>query len=404
MPPVRAGPSNKLLFQAVGSETRKLMRRAKIEMDLKLGRAGVMLRNFLEDDLSESHIGLTNGGRAHLERFRCFLLAFFTARLGYYPPDSMDSRSLIFEPKVYRLMRDDFQALYGYLVDSSFTISEDSPMLAQGGICTLQSVHGFDVRNKLTPLPHPLPLLPDMVLPSPKSRRISWLPKGRQAQPRSASCSRTGALAKATNHTDPAVMDNELVIAYRRFEEDSVCTPLKVDRAEKVSQVDARKIRWILVYAIYQILKSCTDSPPECQDLKGANYNVAISTANLPPWKESRRVGRRAVACRPCAAQYPWGPCWGIRHLSLLLSRRRTSLRRLRLEMRPDIDYFALRNQLEEPRSRKARGVSLGPPVRLSSLQGGLKRSLSLSGTVVPYPSPSRSPGPCRGGRRSTRL
>ncbi|KAH8898178.1 hypothetical protein GQ53DRAFT_678225 [Thozetella sp. PMI_491] len=402
-----AGMNDQLLaypeYQAVSSMTRQLMRRAKVEMDLKLGRAGVMLQNFLEDDLSEAHIGLTDGGRAHLERFRGFLVAFFAARLGYYPPESIDQRSLIFEPEVYRLMRDNFQALHDYLVDTRIDLHGETPLSALGGICTLQTVHGFDTRNRFASLPHPLPRLPGQV-PPPKSRRLSWLAKSDKLSPDRRLVTHA-ALVKATNHTDLAVMNNELVVAYRRFEEDAVCSPLKFDRLEKLTQADARKIRWILIYAVYQVLRSCTQPPAECQDTEGVHYNIAISTANLPPWKESpppRQPRRSEVALKPAASMssvsLPTTPSVSTSILSFSADTNSTPY-----EIKPDIDYFALTHQPEEPRrpstatTARSRGRSTGPPVRLRSLQGSLRRSLSaFRNSYTSTDSPPEVPKPVR--------
>lgn len=90
-------------------------------MDLKLRHAGLKLRNLPGDDLSEAHIGLTSGGRAHnLDRFQTVFDGYFTSKLGYYPPTSIDPFSFIFERNVHLTMGDDFEALYNYLERARF--------------------------------------------------------------------------------------------------------------------------------------------------------------------------------------------------------------------------------------------------------------------------------------------
>lgn len=269
-------------YQVITSATRRLLRQAKAEMDEKLGQATLMLQNFLEEDLSQAHLGLTVGGRSHLERFRTFLHAYFTNKIGYYPPTSIDQRYLIFPPAIYRTMRNDIEAIYELLVDNTYTPSESIPASAQGGLCTLQCVHGFDARNKYSPLPHPLPLLPELPTTN-MSRSTSWLHKSDKLKPDQRVVAHA-ALAKASNRTKTTISRNPLVLAYQRYEEECVFSPLKIDRQEKISQVDARKVRWILVYAIYQVLRACTQAPLECQDVGNAYYNMAVSTENLPPW------------------------------------------------------------------------------------------------------------------------
>lgn len=295
-------------YEHVSSVSRKHIRQARADMDLRLGDAGSMLRSFMEEDLSEANLGLSAGARAHLDRFRSFILAFYTNKMGYYPPTSIDAWSTIFQPEVYRQMRQDFEALYEYLVDESFTTADSSPFMAHGGLCTLQSVHAFDLRHKFQPLPHPLPLLPDTVVTSKESRRrsISWRGSG-TGSIRVSSAEKLrpdqrlvghAALMKATNKSKAELLKNRLVLAYLQFEEDSVFgLSLKADRLEKawlsVSPMDARKVRWLLIYAVYQTLRSCTNIPPEvaarCDGGAGGSlpYHVAVSTEGLPPWKES---------------------------------------------------------------------------------------------------------------------
>ncbi|KAK5659763.1 hypothetical protein OQA88_974 [Cercophora sp. LCS_1] len=353
-------------YQVITSITRKLVRQAKSEMDQRLGHAGLMLRNFLEEDLSEAHVGLTAGARAHLDRFRTFLLAFYTSKLGYYPPNSVDIRSLIFERDILCGMRDDFEALYDYLVDESFTPPGTIPALAQGGICTLQSVHGFDVRNQYPSLQHPLPLLPENT-PTTTSRRMSWLTKPDKLKPDQRLVAHA-ALEKAANK-QPGLLKNQLVVAYRKFEEDSIFLPHKADRHEKLSQIDARKIRWILIYATYQVLLSCTNAPDECQDPDDVPYNIAVSTANLPPWKEAQRpvsMSRRNSVSRQDNRMSMSVPSMPTIHSPALP------------EIKPDIDYLALTH-------RQASSSTMAPsiPPRCHSLNK-VRRSLSIFSHQAP--------------------
>ena len=303
-------------------------------MDLRLGQSGSMVKGFLQGELSEARLGLCPGARAHLDRFRTLLRGFYAAKFGYYPPPSVDPRTTIFEANVLRAMRTDFEALYEYLVDSKFDVSQDTPFLATGGICTLQSIQSFEGRYKLQTLAHPLPLMPSVAL----SRPTRWTWVGERLR---VSQNRRGAahlaLLKATNQSQREIIDNELVKAYRRFEEDCTCSPTKADRRENLGPVDARKVRWILVYSMYQALRRATESPPEVSNADGVPYNLCISTANLPPWSGQPPLGlilRNRSGCfnhnlststmdwksSDAAAPTPQG----------------------RPEIRPDIDYFAI--------------------------------------------------------------
>jgi hypothetical protein len=143
-------------------------------MDMRLEHAGEMLGSFLSDDLSDAHLGLSTSARAHLDKFRSFLQSYYVAKLGYYPPTAPEGSSTAFPKNVYRQMRQEFQTLYDYLVDSN---SEATPFSQQGGICVLQTVEAFDSRHKYPSLPNTLPLLPECDDTSSKStvsRRLSW--------------------------------------------------------------------------------------------------------------------------------------------------------------------------------------------------------------------------------------
>ncbi|CAK7237995.1 hypothetical protein SEUCBS140593_010247 [Sporothrix eucalyptigena] len=454
-------------YQYISSASRKLVRRARLDMDMRLGSAGSMLSNFLEDQLSETHLGLPESARAHLERFRTFVQGFYASRLGYYPPVSMDLRSTIFEPHVYRILSDDFRALYEFLVDESFTAVETSPALAQGGFCVLQSVKAFDERHGFASLEHPLPLLPEIATqqqsttslstgPSSAksggvSRRMSWLggkkfdrlllSRTEKLKPDTRLLA-NAALLKASNKIRPDLWRNEFVAAYRQFEEDSVFKPYKADRMEKISMIDARKVRWILIYAVHQTLQNCFLPPPaEVNGAGAVTYHMSISPKHLPTWEDGYESAQPFPVdpTSPTSPILPTSPtAWTaepftptfdenprnsyysditppVRCMSMTALPDAPTMRSLAeggnergralspvFDIRPDIDYLGLANRTEDtplegevvmlPRSRSL--------TRSLSQKANFRRSLSLfrgnqnittssarSGTQTPKPT-----------------
>jgi hypothetical protein len=326
-------------------------------MDDRLFRASDILRNFLDDELSDTYIGLPAGPRAHLERFRSFLMGFYTTQLGYYPPRLFDSN-------LFRMMREDFEALYELLVDNGYDTSETMPTIAVGGICTLQLVQDFDEAHKHVSLEHPLPLLP-YVPDSQSSRRISWLPRGGRTKPDQRLLEHT-ALIKATNWKRE-FFSNELVCAYRRFEEDTILAPNKADKHEKVSLIDARKVRWLLVYAVYQVLRKVTEEPLEVQDDLEAAYHLSISTDLLPTWDQQHEIGFLVRSQTDM-----------VRASSLVgTPDTRPQLLEHKIEIKPDIDYFALTHKEDTGSTKESSGlVAVTAPVARSN---SLSRALSLT-------------------------
>ncbi|KPM43697.1 hypothetical protein AK830_g2855 [Neonectria ditissima] len=359
--------------QFITPESRKLIRRARSEMETRLTSTSNMLKTFLDDELSEAHLSVSEAARAHLERFRSFLLSFYTTQLGYYPPTSSSSTADdFFDAGILRTMREDFEALYDLLVDDQHTAT--SRTTAYGGICTIQLVHAFDMRHDYTTLAHPLPLVPAS---ADSSRRMAWLP-GRDRLRSDRRVTAHAGLIRASNLAKPGVAQNDLVRAYRRFEEESIISPNKADRQEKVSLVDARKVRWILVYAVYQVLRSATDTPAEAErDCDEAAYSLAVSTEHVPPWKktpEMERILRRQTELFTGSA-----------NLIFPDDDDDDTLRESpgKIEIKPDIDYFALTHQKPPARDRRD-SVRVLPEHQsaLPSRSNSLSRALSRSSTI----------------------
>ncbi|KAL8696322.1 MAG: hypothetical protein Q9224_002855 [Gallowayella concinna] len=116
-----AGMSNDLEasaeFEFLSRQSKALITRAHMEMDLRLEHAGRSLGNFLEDDLSGAHLGLPPAARVHLDRFRSFLHSFYVAKYGYWPTTRINSSSAAFPKSTFKSMYFEFRNLYGYLVD-----------------------------------------------------------------------------------------------------------------------------------------------------------------------------------------------------------------------------------------------------------------------------------------------
>ncbi|KID79654.1 uncharacterized protein G6M90_00g017380 [Metarhizium brunneum] len=377
-------------FKHTSPATRNLIHESENELKSRFNRASAMLENFLDQELSEAHLGIPLGLRAHLERFRSFLLSFYSVRLGYYPPSSFDAA-------VYRAMAGDFKALYRLLVDEAYSSSEAMPSVAVGGICTLQLIQSLDMHSHLEPMKHPLPKLPQLD-PRPRPRRLAWLPRGPKHRADERQLGHA-ALLNASNWEED-VLDNSLVRAYRQFEEDCALERKRRDRRERVSLVDGRKVRWILIYAVHQTLRYATQRPHGVQDDPSARYLVTIAKDTLPPWQDKNTRG------------------------GLIRSQTEPALNRLgrlhdadlatameRFEIKPDIDYFALTHKQDAPPPPRSRRASLPPLAtdnpsalsRASSFKQVLNRSSTIRKSVRRLTQsaapPSLPPSPVTAGK-----
>jgi hypothetical protein len=341
-----------------------------MSLDDRRSAATGMLSDLLDEELSEAQLGIPAGLRAHLDRFRSYLMSTYTNRVGYYPPRA-------FDPSLCRTMRDDFESLYELLVDYSHSASDGMPSVASGGICTLQLVNTFDKTKSYAPRDHPLPLLPEF-----EEKASSWLTPWRSRTDkmrRDQKLLAHAALIKASHWREDAFR-NDLVRAYRTFEEETIFSPNKADKLDRVSLVDGRKVRWILVYAVYQVLLSITSVPPEVYDATEAPYHVAIGTDtdSLVPWAEAPAPGLQGLLTQQQdniasddAQTLRWAGSAG--HSQFHVDG---------IEIKPDIDYLALSHRdsptLSERSGKVGRSMSTGRLGRASAV----KPRLSSNSTV----------------------
>ena len=257
-------------------------------MDVRLERAGSSLGNFLEDDLSGTYLGLAREAHLHLERFRTFLHSFYVGKHGYWPPTPVNRNSTALPKAVYRSMYFEFRNLYEYLVDHSSGVAIQDNKPVDGGICVYQNVLAYDRRHKYSSLPHPLPLVPKVPAQLTHRRSFGRLFAHKQVK-LDKRIAATSALCEATNAYDDDVLSCELVREYHRFEKQWT---MREERS--VSSADARKVRWILIYAILQTLISVTRAPQEVRDTEGVAYPLCCQIAGTPPWDVSEKKAEKA--------------------------------------------------------------------------------------------------------------
>ncbi|KAI1742287.1 hypothetical protein F4680DRAFT_446353 [Xylaria scruposa] len=256
-------------YQFVPWTTRELIQRTRFEMYSRLRKATSMLRNFLAYD-----IVLYPEAQRHLESFRSFLYRVYDFRFGCYPPPDE-----IFDSSVFCTMQHDFKALYEFLRDETPGITATTQFSIESGMAPLLVLKSLDQRYNHKMLAHPLPLLPD----TPRKRETSWWYQPIKTN-RSRRAHDLAALSKATNSHRLDVMENHLVSAYRKFEEDQIFSPARTRKFDSLGPIEGRKVRWILIYAIYQTLCRATKIAEEIRDVREVPYHVCISTAGLPLW------------------------------------------------------------------------------------------------------------------------
>jgi hypothetical protein len=250
----------------LSSSTRALISKASRDMHMHVSKVTRSLGAFLEQELGTEKVGLTKPLRDHLDRFRSMLHSYYVNEVGYFPPAPSEP----WDKRLWSGMYDDFRSLYKYLVDDRSSTDLASGHGLGGGMCVTQHVRAFDQSNAYHPLPHPLPLLPEL---STRTARMSL-----SHMRKSRTMLEQESLELASNSNNCRSMANKLVQAYIRFERQSLY--------EKITPVEARKVRWLLVYGVLQKLISMTKAPKEVRDTDTPSYPLCVSNEGLPSWLE----------------------------------------------------------------------------------------------------------------------
>jgi hypothetical protein len=327
------------------------------------------LSTFLLDDFSSAYLGLAQGARNHLNRFQGFLHDFYTDKFGYWPPPKNASP---FPKALYKSMFYDFKSLYDLLADTESYNDITSQKPASGGICIFQNVDQFNNRHKFPAQDHPLPLLPRHTgsqTPSKSLTSASYYSKSRDT---------SADLLTATNSLDANAYNTKIIQAFLQFEMMHAKGP--THREDRISMVDGRKIRWLLVYGTLQYLTSALRAPSAVRDTTSPEYPLCCLVAGQSSWNARTPLTVSSISPASMAGT-----------MSDYFAQESS--------IQPDChreDYFAPGNQVRHGVTETTVPFKMHLPLRQPSLRAfaplaSLSPRSSRRNSLTPKPNPSRA-------------
>lgn len=256
-------------YHLLSMNSKGLLSGTKADLDIRLTEASSRLNDFARTDLAGSY-----GFRIslHVDTFRDFLLSFYKEKFGKWPPPPGRTP---YDKHVYFALKHDFECLRELLINEDVGPSDTGTH--DSGLNVARVLKDYDHRRGFKTKKHPTPLIPAVIPRQATWRRLSGL--GGKLRPDNRLLA-NASLARSYNAASSRVLGNDLVQAFRRFEEDVVTAD------KEASIIEGRKARWLVVYAVCQTLQQVTEAPEEVTDADGVDYHVAISTEGLPLWGE----------------------------------------------------------------------------------------------------------------------
>ena len=281
-------------YDNIGETTRASITRANVDMDTHLDRVVNSIGSFFEEFTSGSIMGLNTAAIAHLDRFRSFLITVHIERHGFWPPPGIPRQDTNFPREALMSLYLEFRCLYQFLVDPDSPGDALKVQRRLPGIDVEQMTRIFDQKHDFEPLPHCVPLVPqiasDLMDGDEEDGSVSALSMRRQSTPwRRTKADRIKArkalwktLADATNYS-PQTYATLIVRRYVEFEREILIE--HEEEKVKLSLVDGRRVRWLLVYGILQVLISILKAPNDVSDMDGVEYPLCCRIPSKAPWE-----------------------------------------------------------------------------------------------------------------------
>lgn len=294
-------------FKLLSQVSRHKLQNAYNALQLRLIEAEERLANFDFPELWYAEgVTVNQPAQRAYDEFRSFLNCFYATVWGNWPPKEKDHQKHWLSRTVVNRLQADLGALYDYIVDrdiawdaseerhtrkwemvsnSSFRSSSfhfDIP-----GLPITNMLVGFDSSLRYDHIPHPFPLLPTSASGT-KGKPAKKGIFGRLSSKKDAPVTIAGpkeqyqmalAFNSATNVDllGTAFKDNKLLDTFQHHE--------KSFPPAILPPADARLGRWILLYAMLQVLSTLS------VDVSGLKYSDKIryfacpSLDGLPPWR-----------------------------------------------------------------------------------------------------------------------
>lgn len=371
----------------VSSRSKSLISRTRAEMDNRLQNVDEALSDFFEDEISDSFLGLPQTAKDHLNRARVFFKDVYVERYGLWPPSDFEDESV--KQAVYAALFNDFQNLFQHLVDpNSVPGMEETDISKTGGVCTIQNIQAFDAKHNFEPLAQPLPLMPTILeaVPSQRSkaqRRKSWNPIQKRKAHREARKARDKQALITASNRDVLVMECEAVRKFSQFEQQTVD-----DDLEGLPVTEGRKVRWMLVYAILQMLHTVMHAPKQVRNTHRLTYSLCCHPPKQLPWQGAQYPMLRSITDR--LSQLELVPDQSYSHTNISASSSPVT------EEVPRGRSFKARRRTLSAQLPGVLTASLMTKTPPSSRSSSLRRLMSRRSRTTPEPMPVRRPAFCQ--------
>jgi len=140
---------------------------------------------------------------------------------------------------------------------------------------------------------------------------------------------------------------------------------------DKVSIADARKVRWILIYGVLQMLVSATRAPKEVRDTESPAYPLCCLVAGNPPWKAGFKPRLPSADSFSNLSQHASTPMLATTSVSSSL--HKSSPAASPMSIHPDCetdDYFKLSHGNNTTPQRQL-SIKMPAPLRPAGKEGG---------------------------------
>lgn len=300
-------------WREISPITKALIDRASLEIQVRVSNADQRMIGFNFEDMWPVMSATSPSARASFDKFQKFLLKHYHSRFGAWPPqDGRLTRTY------YVHLQRDFAALYDYLVDHEavWSPAPDQRLQPNQRRKILKAQHPnwraddddlpiseilqqWDLANGHPAIPHPFPLVPaspshrlghhcSITSTSPplaNKRQQRFFPTTSSASLRNRAASNPAAALALTESTNIETLYasrtvNPLVEAFTAHEKSvppSECSPH-----------DARKGRWVLIYAVLQTLASVAVDTSNVKWSDGVEYFLNAKLRGTPPWKTTQ--------------------------------------------------------------------------------------------------------------------